>query len=360
MDELDQIMRKDYLEELQNTCRNELIMYPGHDKLPIKQRVKNVLKRIVGISSRADKFFWPNGLLSIALEHTYKSTNDQKDLEYLIKYYDNWIKKGAKVYNLDNVINGYSMVYIYEQTNDLKYKIILDSLVEYIIKHPVDKYGSLPYRVNIKGEMSDIFIDSLGMICPFLCRYGKHSDNEDIVELAIVQLKNFIEYGMNKDKNLPYHAYNAESKIKSGIIGWGRAAGWLLMGLVDSLEYIDPTHEEYAFLCNSVRDIVSATVEYQDDNGYFSWQLEAIEGPIDTSTTSMISYAIGKSIKIGILENSYNDSVEKAIRALYTSTKDGYVGDCSAECRGISMYPQKYGCYPWAQGPTTALVAMCL
>lgn len=358
MVKFDEIICGNYLKELRNVCRYQLIRYPETFKLSLKQQVKSILKRIMSKNIKIDRFFWPNGLLSIGLEQSHKQTKDQKDLDCLIKYYDNWIENGLKINSLDNIINGYSMIYIYEETKDLKYKDALDSLIEYITNHPTDKQGSLPYRVKSSGDMSDIFIDGLGMICPFLCRYGVLIKNNDIINLAINQLKNFIKYGFDVKKNLPYHSYNIENKFKFGIIGWGRAVGWILLGLVDSLEYIDPTHEDYIYLCDCLVNIVNTSIEYQHYNGYFSWQLEAFEGPIDTSTTSMIAYAIGKGIKIGLLDNSYEVHVKKSIIALYKSTKNGYVGDCSAECKGLSMYPQKYGWYPWSQGLTTALVSM--
>ena len=349
-----------FLIKLRETCRHQLIRYPELSKVTFKDKVKGLLKKASKGSIRTDRFFWPNGLLAIALEQTYKAKNEIEDRKSLIKYYDKWIDTGIKINHLDNVINGYSMVFVYEITNDDKYKIALEKIARYIIDHPKDKYNSLPYRITKSqpDKLGYIFVDSLGMICPFLCRYGELKNDKIMVDLAITQLKNYIKYGVDVTRKLPYHAYSAENKVKFGIIGWGRAVGWMLMGLVDSLEYIDKGHKEYDFLSKNFTEIVDATVEYQRSDGHFSWQLEALEGPYDSSSTSMIGYAIGKAIKIGILDNYYQKYVEKAIIALYNSTNDGYVKDCSAECLGLSMYPQKYGWYPWSQGPTTALVSM--
>lgn len=360
MNSFDDLIPINYLNELRNVCSYQLNRYPEISRLSIKQRMKLVLKIVLRRNNKIDRFFWPNGLLAIALEQSFRQTNEQKDLNCLIEYYDKWIENGLAIHNLDNVINGYSLIYVYEKTGKEKYKKALDSIADYVINHPKDMNNCLPYRLkpsetNLAGN---IYIDGLGMICPFLARYGKLTNNDDLINLSIIQLENFVKYGFDVKTNLPYHAYNADRKLKLGIIGWGRAVGWVLIGLIDSLEYIDPSHEKYNFLRESFMSIVDRAIDYQHNDGYFSWQLEAIEGPIDTSATAMISYAIGKGIKIGVLKDSYESLIKKSIIALYNSTNNGYVENCSAECHGLSMYPQKYGWYPWSQGPTTALISM--
>ncbi len=254
-------------------------------------------------------------------------------------------------------MNGYSMIYVFQRTKELKYKDALSKLANYLFEHPRDKYGSLPYRT--KGA-SNIYVDSMGMICPFLSRYGKLTNNQKAVDLAVALLVNYLKYGIDEKKLLPYHAYNADSKCKLGIIGWGRGVGWLMIGLVDSLEYIDSSHNQYSILNRAFRDIVDSVIKYQHENGYFSWQLEALEGPVDTSSTSMVAYAIRKGINIGLLDESLSYNTNLALCALQESTRNAIVGDCSAECQGLGLYPQKYDSFPWAVGPTTALLSLSI
>ena len=35
------------------------------------------------------------------------------NLEGLKKYYDLWIEKVLQIYNIDNIMNGYSLLYVY-------------------------------------------------------------------------------------------------------------------------------------------------------------------------------------------------------------------------------------------------------
>lgn len=343
------------INELESATRNQLLNYP---ELSNKNHLKILIKSIiVRRNLKKDKFFWPNGLLSISLEWNHYIKGNNVDIRYLKKYYNKWIKKGVPIKNADYAINGYSLIYLYSITNDKKYLKTIKLIVDYLKSHPKAEDGSLPYRKN-SPEL--IFVDSLGMICPFLCRYGKMSEDDSSIDLAVKQLTNFLKFGMDKTSYLPYHGYDSITRNKLGIIGWGRAVGWLLMGLIDSLEFISKSHPQYNYLCREFRSIVSSVVKYQQEDGNFAWQITAKEGQADTSSTSMITYAIKRGIMLEILPETYLKNVKLSLDALLTNTKNGLVQECSAECKGLGMYPQKYGNYPWAQGPTMSLVSISL
>lgn len=339
--------------EIQKVTRNQLHNYPQSN---IKRNIKLLAKSIKNRRNlMTNKFFWPNGLLATSLEWSYRKNGNKSNLSSLRKYYNNWIKKGVPIKNTDYAINGYSLIYLYNKTNNKKYLKTITLLIDYLKSEKKTEIGSIPYRRNNPNQ---VFVDSLGMICPFLCRYGKTFNDHDSMELGITQLSNFLDKGMDKESHLPYHGYDSLNNVKLGIIGWGRAIGWLLIGLIDSLEFIPNSHEKYQFLCDEVKNIVENVVKYQDESGNFTWQITAKEGYIDTSSTSMICYAIRRGIMLGILQESYLENTKLALDALHKNTVNGEVINCSAECRGLGMYPQIYSSYPWAQGPTTSLAAI--
>jgi rhamnogalacturonyl hydrolase YesR/O-antigen/teichoic acid export membrane protein len=352
-EELNQLVELRQFTELRMYTREQMMNYPVYTK---KGWIHFVIKHLVTTRKlpTIDRFFWPNGLLAISLECSYMTLKDKKDLECLIRYYDKWIHEGMKFSNLDNAVSGYSFIYIHQVTKDAKYKEGVDKLLAYIYEAPTDKKGSIAYR---KSRPNDIYVDSMGMIVPFLCRYGKTYKDNKALDLGVGQIVNYIKYGLDSNSYLPYHGYNLEERIKYGIIGWGRGVGWLLIGMVDSLEYISD-HMSYPFIVAEFKRIVNECIKYQLESGYFTWQLTALEGPIDTSATSMILYAIKKGIMLGVLNKDYTKYSELGILALRKMIHEGKVMSSSGECMGFSMYPQTYGEYPWAQGPTTALIAL--
>ena len=112
---------------------------------------------------------------------------------------------------------------------------------------------------------------------------------------------------------------------------------------------------------------------YFSPNGYFTWQLPAKEGPIDTSATAMIAYAIAKGKKTAYLRCdcemdeiigktiskdrlSIKEALNRMEEALYSSYEEGRIKNCSGECEGFSQYPQVYGSYPWSNGPALRII----
>ena len=86
--------------------------------------------------------------------------------------------------------------------------------------------------------------------------------NAEAAALARRQIGSFLNYGMDYLSSLPYHGYDRQSGVKYGIIGWGRATGWLLMGMSGIIcdtgdkevlaafrEIIDAVNPERAFYC---------------------------------------------------------------------------------------------------------------
>ena len=358
------------LQELVEESAYQLFHYPETTK---KQDLKYLIKRILRPSNtpKRDFFFWPHAMLTQSLE-------EAKDLESLKKYYDRWIEKGQPIGNIDHMMNGYSLLFVYEKTKDHRYQQAADRMYEYLLQYQKDMKGTLPYRRN---HPTHIYVDGVGMMVPFLCRYGSIFEKKEALDLAVKQIREFFEYGMDKESGLPYHGYDLKTKVKQGIIGWGRAVGWLLLALADSYEYVNC--EEQKWLGEVYQNLLINSLHYLREDGYFSWQLTAKEGPKDTSATAMIGYALQKAWNLGLMmkedtlfpENDDRQTRKKKScviggpdcevradiciqncladmeQAIWKSVNGKKIGDCSGECEGFSQYPQVYGAYPWSLGP---------
>jgi len=320
-------------------AKEDLLNYPVENK---KDKIKfwikkNIMRRNV---QAADRFFWPHGMLAQFLLEYYQITKDEQTLDILKSYYQRWIDKGEVLSNVDNVMNGYTLVSLYEITEKTQYKNALEHMQKFLLSSPTAKDGSLLYRKNQKDI---VYADTIGMTCPFLCRYGILTNDCNLVEKAILTINNFCENGMDKESGLPYHGYNAASGEKLGIIGWGRAVGWIVWGMAESIIHLPETDRKP--LVPLYKNLIDATIKYQRRDGLFSWQLQAVEGPADISATGMILASMQLMIKCGELSEEYVAYVDKAIVSVNQNEKIAY--QSLAECEGLGCYPQKYGCNPW-------------
>lgn len=321
------------------------------------------------------------------------------------QYFDCWIERGMPVYYMDDALCGVALLRLYEAVSEERYRAGADKLVNYLLalgETEADAIGSIPYRPTQKT--GHVYVDGIGMICPFLTMYGVKFGNERAIKLALTQIKNMLEYGMDAKTGLPYHGFRYENKEKYGIIGWGRAVGWLLMGMKGVLYWLREGNvekdcsgkaisgegegkksiaqeygAEYRELKKAFFQLLKAVESYQRADGGFSWQLEAMEGPADSSATAMIAQALqfavadeeegdirageegnNKAEEEGSEKNSENwkAMLQSAVEFLYGCEKDGKIYHCLGECMGFSQYPQVYGAYPWSLG--TSLEVMKL
>ena len=202
------------------------------------------------------------------------------------------------------------------------------------------------------------------MMCPFLAGYGVETGNENAVRLAVTQIENMLAYGMDEKTGLPYHGFRYENRVKYGIIGWGRAVGWLLTGMKGVLDRLGGTNgqrflpePEYGKLERAFTDLLKAVRPYQREDGGFSWQLEAMEGPADSSATAMIAQALHFAVMHGMAGGTeWEKMLHAAVVFLCGCEKDGKVYRCLGECMGFSQYPQVYGAYPWSLGTALEVI----
>ncbi len=344
--------------EMVKEAEFDLLNYP---KRKIGYYLKRTAKMLTGRAVEPiDKINWPNGLIAQGLVDYYKKNKNSDEarivVECLRKYYDRWIRSGHKLYYVDDMVSGMALIDLHQITGEEKYKTAAEAMVQFLYHHERDEAGSFIYRP--KQGNGYVFADMIGMSCPFLSKYGSTYGDGNAISLAVTQIQNFIGCGMDEKTGLPYHGYQYESGVKYGIIGWGRAAGWLMLGMSGTLAYMNERDPGYEVIKQAYRRLVDKVEAYQLEGGLYSWQLGAKDGPVDTSATGMILCSIAQSLENKVLIGIHKSRMVRGRDALLGSVKDGRIYGAMAECQGFSMYPQVYGEYPWSLGPALSLFAM--
>ena len=374
MDEMRNQNRIQLREQLLDTVTRQIQTYPIYTA---KMRLKDMLKKCMGKKTAPmDRFFWPHAMLSYALMEAHKATGSAEALQTLEAYADRYLKAGVPVYYADNVMNGEALLYLYQLNEKEEYLRAAEKLAEYVgssrditrqlmdEKYPTVSYdGSLIYR---QGNPTHVYVDALGMVCPMLVHIDRMQSGEHYAQMSLRLLQNFMAKGMDEATGLPYHGYDLLSGEKMGIIGWGRAVGWLLMALSGSLQYLNESESESDTQTEKVTEelkrqfenLIQIAFSYQKEDGLFAWQLQAVEGPSDTSATAMILYAAKQGMQSGILKEKYREAVKHGEQGLCSQIKNGTVGQSLAECMGFAQYPQVYGAYPWGVAMTCAVLFM--
>lgn len=236
------------------------------------------------------------------------------------------------------------------------YRAGLNQMAQWLLQRAQTR-GTVPYREPTHLE----FVDTIGMICPFLAAYGKQYGHPEAVALAVRQIDEYTRRGVNP-LGLPVHAYDLElHDAPLGIYGWGRGTGWYALGLVDTCRELPAASPERVRLAGYLRRLAGTLAELQSDDGGWRSVLVSRRSPFDASATAIFAYVLSRGVEAGILECRYQDCADRAVARLVQATRrDGTVDYSENGSYGPGLYSKIYGPSLFTQGMALRVTSLRL
>ena len=210
------------------------------------------------------------------------------------------------------------------------------------IKVPLPGAGGFWHKSQYVNQM---WLDGLYMGPAFYAEwqgnFGDELNNADNLQSwndIALQFDTIFHYTWDASKKLNYHAWSAEPLNKASnywadpVTGrsmefWGRGAGWFFAALVDVLEYMPANHPARARLVEYTNKVADGLAARQDASGCWYQLLQydnSLKGLpcnmnnyLESSASSMFTYAFYKGIRLNILDkNKYSSVAEKAYKGL--------------------------------------------
>lgn len=316
-----------------------------------------LLEKIKGKYSKNELQAWHRAGLILGLSHCIEKNIDDIEVNKAISaaiqdIFDNSYKWRIKPDQIDYALLAYSIMKL-PQFNNNYYESMCE--IVNLINNCIGEDGTVYYR---KGISKYRLVDTIGMICPFLVRFGKMYDKPELTELAILQLERYMQFGIHPYTSIPSHAYHIESKMPLGIYGWGRGAGWYAIGLIDSYEELSHTHPKKEFLRNKIKELGIALVTYQRLDGGWGDSIFINDNIYDSSITAMAVYFLKKAQYLNIISDSiYVEAIQNGTKKLKMSTRiDGTVDFSQGDTKGIGNYSTVFREFPFTQGIVLSLL----
>ncbi len=165
------------------------------------------------------------------------------------------------------------------------------------------------------------------------------ADNNNAWDDIALQFDTIFKYTWDSQKKLNYHAWSAEPTNNASkywadpttgksLEFWGRGVGWFFAALVDVLEYMPANHPARARLVNYTNLVADGLKDRQDASSGCWYQLLQynntkkgsscnIYNYLESSASSMFTYAFYKGIRLGILDTMvYKPVADKAYMGL--------------------------------------------
>ena len=215
-----------------------------------------------------------------------------------------------------------------------------------VIRKAINEQGLISYTGQT--ENPDMYVDTVGLCCPFLARYAKTYRLPEFETIAFRQLENYHTHGLLKGTALPNHAYTLKYDLPLGVYGWGRGAGWYVIGLLDSYESF--TNEEYRTAVKEwIFEAAESYKQYQMKDGGFGSIIQSTH-TYDSSATAVFAWFY---IRCGQIFDraEYISIAEQCLMKLLKSTRiSGAIDWCQGDTKGIGVFAQTYDVMPFAQG----------
>ncbi len=290
---------------------------------------------------------------------------DPKYGQYMKDYIDYFLHDDGSIsgqkhsdFNIDRVRPGYSMITLYQDYGDEKYKLGIETLVHQMEEQPRTNSGGFWHKKVYPYQM---WLDGLYMAEPFLVRYATVFNQPKWYDEAVFQLQEVYKHTLDPKTGLVYHAWD-ESKEQRWCQPetgqskhfWSRGTGWYMMALVDVLEYLPKDHPGRNEIITILNDLSAALLKVRDPETGLWYQVLDMGGRegnyIEASGSAMFIYAFAKGAKLGVLDQKYldiaNETFDSMIDNLVTEGDDGYpvlTNTCGA-C-GLGGNPYREGDY---------------
>ena len=217
-----------------------------------------------------------------------------------------------------------------------------------MIRSNLNSEGMITYTGQ--KEDPDMYVDIIGLCCPFLMRYAKEYEIPEFENIAFRQIRNFHAFGLLEGTALPNHAYSWNSKEPQGVYGWGRGVGWYVIGLMDSYENTS-IDENKSCLKQWISEAAESYKKYQRNDGGFGAIVQSTHD-YDSSATAVLAWFYAQCAML-FDKAEYKKVAERCLQKLRRSTRiNGAIDWCQGDTKGIGVFSQTYDVMPFAQGMT--------
>jgi unsaturated rhamnogalacturonyl hydrolase len=323
---------------------------------------ESVMRRSPQTTARWD---YTAGVVLGAIHRVGEARRDARLLDYVKRNMDRWIQPDGSIagytldeFNLDQVAQGRLLFPLYALTKDERNRKAADVLREQLRRQPRTDEGGFWHKKIYPQQM---WLDGLFMAEPFYALYAKTFNEPAAFDDVTKQFLLMARHARDARTGLMYHAWDSAKRQPwaDSLTGlsqhfWGRAMGWYMVGLVETLDYLPATHRDRGALIRVLADAADAVARVQDPVTGMWWQV--LDQPnrtgnyLETSATSMFTYALAKAARLGYIDTRYRQVATRAFDGLLsravTVGQDGRVSITGInQVAGLGGAPRADGMY---------------
>jgi unsaturated rhamnogalacturonyl hydrolase len=271
------------------------------------------------------------GALLQGVDAVWLNTADAKYFNYIKGSIDQFVTPDGSIptyskdiKELDSILLGRQLLLLYGVTQDKRYLTAANLLIDQLATQPRTASGGYWHKQRYPNQM---WLDGLYMAGPFRAEYARLSHRDEEFSDITHQFALIEEHARDAKTGLIYHGWDESKQQRwankdTGVSPefWGRAMGWYMMALVDTISYYPDNDPGKKQLIGYLQRDAAALVKYQDaSNGLWYEVLDKAKEPgnyVESSASSMFVYALAKGVRRGYLPESFLANAERGYRGI--------------------------------------------
>lgn len=313
------------------------------------------------------KWSYDYGVVLKGFERLWNLTGEERYFQFIRDNMDYFIGEDGSIlgyrgdeHNIDHLNNGKLLFALYKKTGLFKYKNAASLLRDQLKTHPRTSEGAFWHKQIYPYQ---IWLDGLYMGSPFYLEYLLSFEPDgDIGDVT----KQFIlceRHTKDERTGLLYHAWDekrvqpwCDPETGKSPNFWGRSLGWFVMALADVLEMLPKDHRDCGELERIFRETLTALLRFRDKEAGVWYQVvdagDRKGNYLEASASSMMTYAMAKGIRLGLLDESWREPLDQAFTGLLTEfvleTKEGFLNlNKTCQVAGLGGSDRRDGTYAY-------------
>ncbi|MBS1661355.1 MAG: glycoside hydrolase family 88 protein [Bacteroidetes bacterium] len=309
------------------------------------------------------RWTYDEGVICKGMEGLWLNTGDAQYFRYIQKRMDRVIDKDGNIrtykledYNLDNCLEGRTLLMLYKVTGQEKYYKAFGHLRQQLREQPRTSEGSFWHK---KRYVEQVWLDGLYMAQPFFAEYASLFHEDSVFADITKQFAAIERHTRDTKTGLLYHGWDESKQEKwankqtgNSPHFWGRAMGWYGMALVDAMEHYPANDPGKEVLKGILVRFAAAVSKVQDPATGLWWDIldkpGADKNYLEASASSMFVYALAKGVRMKYLPASYLEAAKKGYAGIVKKfLKENGDLEGTVSVSGLGGNPYRDGSYDY-------------
>ncbi len=278
------------------------------------------------------RFHYHQGVFLSGVYNTYLACKNEAYFNYIKAWMDSIMDEEGNILRqdkgkLDDLQPGILLFPIIERFDEAKYQNALENTMKAMAESPRVCEGGFAH--NAYQCLHQIWLDSLYMMGPICAQYARKYNKPDFLNYAVQHGYAIFEKALDEKTGLLYHAWDAQKESEwanpeTGLAPefWGRSIGWVPVAMLDIMEEMDDSSEDYDKFSELLKKLLTAVCHYQSEDG--RWYQVVNKGGqegnwLENSCSCLFTSAISRAVRKGILDESYMENAKKGYEGVINS-----------------------------------------